>query len=171
MRLSKILRTGHVTRWHIVRTKREQTLAEHSYRVTMIADFLAELCLPSLRYKQNQDMIMEYALYHDITEVVTGDVATPTKRLAEFDDKGLCPRFDELDNAVFNTPMKEIVKLADFIEAILFLHIEGIGVHAEKVKCGIQLNFKNHLTECQSRWPEIHWYKAEEELKELYKHV
>ena len=164
MKLHEILRTGHVNRWHIVRTAREQTVAEHMYRVTMIADHLASKILPASRYLLNSEQLIRYALHHDVTEAITGDTATPTKRIGDFDDSRINTEWDNLRNEFGGTPIGNIVKLADFIEAAAFLVIEGIGKHADVVHEGIVDNCLKHVTKCEHNWPDYNWQAAREIL-------
>jgi 5'-deoxynucleotidase YfbR-like HD superfamily hydrolase len=83
------------------------------------------------------------ALHHDIAEVKTGDVPTPTKKHIEEKTDALeryeleaYPQYIVFKNSVVMSDpvLIHILKMADLIEAIYFLEEEGIGQHASEVK-------------------------------------
>lgn len=120
------LRAGDVTRWHIVATARKQSLAEHQFNVAMIARAIGE------EMHLDIALITEIALFHDMDEVVIGDIPTPTKeRLNKYNIKWPGPKTDT------HWPEVHVVKCADLIEAMWFLENNGIGRHADQVKTGI----------------------------------
>ena len=55
MKLSETLRAGHVHRWNIVATIREQSIAEHMWNVTMIATTISRVMELS---EKNNDLIL-----------------------------------------------------------------------------------------------------------------
>lgn len=145
--LKQKLRAGHVRRWHIVAMAREQTIAEHMYRVQLITEaFLRALGL----FDWNNNITlnaMEWARVHDLPEVVTGDTPSSSKRLyrdsmrahgVELDamlsvEKLADADIDELRECVTYDCILagDIVKLADMCEAINWLRDVGIGEHAK----------------------------------------
>lgn len=164
--LEQKMRTGHVKRWQIVRVAREQTIAEHMYRVYHIAvDIAGSLALTTGQMLN----VQSWALLHDMPEVVTGDIATPTKRAMRqaipdqdplrhielsLDDgyRELCTGLKESDPLVL-----DVVKLADLIEAINFLMVEGMGNHAAEVEVGLREAFLDKLNECSMRYTDRKW--------------
>ena len=119
--IQNILRATNVKRWHIVNTMREQNIAEHQWNVTMIARAIAK--------KAGSDIsaVTEYALTHDLHEVVDGDLPSPTKEWLS--SQGIV--FNSDTDTEWETIF--IVKLADILEMIWFLADHGIGRHAEMV--------------------------------------
>ena len=68
-----------IKRWGLKRNAHEENVMEHSWEVAVIAHTLA---LIKNRYYAGQvdaNAIATAALYHDITEVITGDLPTPIK--------------------------------------------------------------------------------------------
>lgn len=138
--LEQKLRAGHVTRWHIVRTARAQTIAEHMYRVWVYTGALSEaLDLPM----GERDLLLHIALIHDRHEVLMGDVPTPGKTMIEGSDRkgALEAAGRSIDGeygklmAVLNNIYPDnihVLKFADLLEAADFLGVEGIGPHAEE---------------------------------------
>ena len=77
LRLQDIRVTKDVKRWHMIRVKREQNLAEHSYMVALIAGKLSEVLGQPLTEKEERD-VLKLSLLHDNPEVENGDIPTPT---------------------------------------------------------------------------------------------
>ena len=74
-----ISRMKYIERWALMRSSRPENLSEHSLEVSMIAH---ALCLiGNTRYGKNlnADRAAVIGLYHDATEIITGDMPTPVK--------------------------------------------------------------------------------------------
>lgn len=123
-----------VPRWTIIRTLRTQSVAEHSYYVALYAAQIAELT----GWGGPRDQLMYYALTHDLEEILSGDISSPAKRsmkaamggnLEDHDDwvlRKLQDRFPYLPepDEKWDRDILNIVKLADLIEAAMFLRDE-----------------------------------------------
>lgn len=135
----EIFAASHVSRFHMVRTIRPQSIAEHSYRVALLATYfcrvLAEELLPGglrdqLLGREFQFEVLDYALIHDIDESMTGDIPSPVKAAA---GPGLKEELDGLfwGSRPVPAPAPEVrwmVKLADIVEGYLFyLGNGGLG--------------------------------------------
>ncbi|MEC9077273.1 MAG: YfbR-like 5'-deoxynucleotidase, partial [Pseudomonadota bacterium] len=70
---------GTVTRWHSVNCQRYPSVAEHSCLVALYAREIASRVYPGLS-AEDQVLLYELALMHDLSEVVTGDMPSPIKR-------------------------------------------------------------------------------------------
>ena len=119
------LRAQNVTRWHIVNLGgRNQTLADHTFGVMVIALELAKrINHVFMDWDKFRGRLLEYCLFHDIHEVVEGDIPTPTKRRYGI---------EECDN---DAPpfVIAIAAVADRLEALFTLHDNATGVHAKQV--------------------------------------
>jgi len=159
------LRACHVKRWHIVQTSREQTLAEHSFAVAVIAGSLAA----AMRWKgllqdSGKLKLLQWSLAHDIIEVRTGDVPTPFKRdLEAVGGVGIMEKAeDRVDSEtmgayrqVKGSDIEAIVKLADQIEAIFFLQDNGAGAHAKLVLDGLRAILADMVNETERLHPTL----------------
>lgn len=72
-------RMKNIGRWGLMRNTRSENVQEHSLQVAMIAHALA--IIKNTRYggNVNPDRIMTLSVYHEASEVITGDLPTPIK--------------------------------------------------------------------------------------------
>ena len=73
-------RMKYITRWGLMRSSRPETLSEHTAETAHIAHMLG--LLAALRLGQadiRPETLAVAALYHDATEILTGDMPTPVK--------------------------------------------------------------------------------------------
>ncbi len=68
-----------IKRWGLKRNAHEENVMEHSWEVAVIAHTLALIKNRYYDGKVDANRIATAALYHDITEVITGDLPTPIK--------------------------------------------------------------------------------------------
>ncbi|MEA4889823.1 MAG: 5'-deoxynucleotidase [Clostridiaceae bacterium] len=75
-------RMKYINRWGLMRNTREENIQEHSLQVAMIAHALAEirrLLFDDGRPSVDLAQVVLLALYHDASEILTGDLPTPVK--------------------------------------------------------------------------------------------
>ncbi len=72
-------RMKYIDRWALMRNTRSENLSEHSLEVSMIAHALAVLGNTCLKKNLNAERAAILGLYHDATEIITGDMPTPIK--------------------------------------------------------------------------------------------
>jgi 5'-deoxynucleotidase len=68
-----------IKRWGLKRNAHEENVMEHSWEVSVIAHTLALIKNHYYNGAVDANAIATAALYHDITEVITGDLPTPIK--------------------------------------------------------------------------------------------
>lgn len=89
-------RMKYINRWGLMRNTDSENLLEHSAQCAMLAHALAVIGNTYFNKNYNADQIATKALYHDISEIYTGDLPTPVK----------------YDNSAISTSYKEIEKAA-----------------------------------------------------------
>jgi 5'-deoxynucleotidase len=155
-----------VKRWQIVNVSRQQTIAEHMFNVNLIA---MEIGRRMGINRAGMEYISRWALIHDIPEVVTGDIATPTKQAMRAAVPDSDPihhvelSLDDEYKELYLTMKKDmpveldVVKLADMIDAAVFLLDHGIGRHAEQVRLTIVHDMRKKVTDCAKKYTGANW--------------
>jgi 5'-deoxynucleotidase YfbR-like HD superfamily hydrolase len=140
------LRLTEISRWGIVATSRQQSVGEHSYRVTMIAQALYDYVFTVPHNSNDRHLLTSFAMVHDIMEVLSGDLdavfklavksrypdvfantigSMATQRL---DAGPLATTVASLERSVKGTFIEALVKMADFLEALVYL--DQYGTHS-----------------------------------------
>lgn len=68
-----------IHRWPLMRNVRTENVSEHSLQVAMVAHALAVIKNRKFEGNVNPEKIALFAMYHDASEVITGDLPTPIK--------------------------------------------------------------------------------------------
>lgn len=72
-------RLRYIERWSLMRNVVKENVAEHSFHVAMLAHMLCTIANTIYDRGVPTDRIVSMALFHDATEVFTGDIPTPVK--------------------------------------------------------------------------------------------
>jgi 5'-deoxynucleotidase len=173
--LYDFLRIGHIKRWHNVNTIRQQTVAEHSYMVELIALDLFQTMIGIDPEERDGTLRMAFrivlnAKFHDTPEVATGDTPTPAKRLireltgdpAIFDkmDAMLMPELPYAGIKPGGTDIEPYIKMADAIEGYHFIYENGAGTHAKVVASGARRKLEDAVEKYHLQEPTAGWYEA-----------
>ncbi|MEN8139802.1 MAG: YfbR-like 5'-deoxynucleotidase [Thermodesulfobacteriota bacterium] len=174
--IADITRVGHVTRWHSVRTLREQTLAEHLFLVLIVANRLAKDIMAADLSDSDRLKMVEYCAWHDTPELLMGDLPSPLKRKIEaltgkdnpLEDieRELAPWLYE-HKALLSEEVLIIVKIADLIDALVFISHEGLGKHAQVVKEGLAECLTAKINEAKEKFPAYSWETASQLCDEM----
>lgn len=76
-----LYRTKYINRWGLMRNTEGENLMEHSFLTATIAHALAEISNNYFGNTLDSDKIATKALFHDVSEIFTGDMPTPVKYL------------------------------------------------------------------------------------------
>ncbi len=129
-------RMKNINRWGLMRNTRLENLSEHSLEVAQIAHALAVINNKRLAGNANPEYIALVAMYHDTSEIITGDMPTPIKyhnkeiksaykqieataqqRLIDMLPKDFKSEFERIYNP--DPLTKRLVKAADKISALI----------------------------------------------------
>ena len=131
-------RMKYISRWGLMRNSRPENIAEHSLEVAIITHLLCEL--RNRRFGGNIDVSKAVltAVYHDVPEIITGDLPTPVKyydpeiksaykrvegaaveKLLSTVPDDLREDYAELFDESSNPEIRAIVKAADKISALI----------------------------------------------------
>jgi len=72
-------RMKYINRWALMRNTHKENLSEHSLEVAMIAHALATIRNRKFGGNINAERVALMAIYHDVPEILTGDMPTPVK--------------------------------------------------------------------------------------------
>ena len=72
-------RMKYIKRWQLMRSVREENIMEHSEQVAILAHALAVINNKIFGGNANAEKAVLYAVYHECSEVMTGDLPTPIK--------------------------------------------------------------------------------------------
>lgn len=123
-----------VPRWSIARTLKPQSVAEHSYYVSLYASQIALM----IRWPGDKGVLLDYALRHDLEEVFMSDIPGPVKRSIRDESKMETFAAGELDRRFgydyrmsgviipldVQSQVKAIVKVADLLDEVFYLASE-----------------------------------------------
>lgn len=129
-------RMKNIYRWGLMRNTRKENLSEHSLEVAFIAHALAVIRNRRFGGNLNAERIATAAMFHDTSEIITGDMPTPIKYFNEdikdafkqiealADDKliALLPEDLREDFYTLYNPTdeeKKIIKAADKLSALI----------------------------------------------------
>jgi hypothetical protein len=117
-----------VDRWHMLRVSRPQSIAEHSFRVAILARKIAPEVFAAAKQELTVELreeLLEYALLHDLDETMTGDTPGFVKQKY--------PAIREATDLFWRdrTPtepdprVKWLVKYADIVEGYIYYYSCG----------------------------------------------
>ena len=171
-----ISRMKFINRWSLMRNTTNESLSVHSYEVSVIANALAVIGNTRLGKSYNPERAAVIALYHDVSEIITGDMPTPIKyfnpaikdaykdieknaneRLISYLPDYLKDYYSEVIDG--DEELKKIVKAADKLSACIKC--------AEELKMGNQ-EFKTALETNLSSLSEMNCPEADIFIKEFF---
>ena len=74
-----VSRLRYIRRWGLMRSVMPENDAEHSLQVAMIAHAIAIIGRDTYGRDVNPEHVLALGVYHDVSEVITGDMPTPVK--------------------------------------------------------------------------------------------
>ena len=74
-----VSRMKYINRWALMRNTESENLYEHSFEVAVIAHALCVIGNERFSREYDADRAAVIALYHDFSEILTGDMPTPVK--------------------------------------------------------------------------------------------
>ncbi|WP_036611432.1 5'-deoxynucleotidase [Oribacterium sp. P6A1] len=171
-----ISRMKYIERWALMRNSRPENLSEHAVEVAMIAHALC--IIGNVRYgrKLDGEKAALIGIYHDASEIITGDMPTPVKyfnneitgaykslehiaenSLLERLPEDLRPEFEDIfngsktdENEIY---MRKLIKAADKISALIkCIEEENSG---NREFCTAKESTLKSLEEMKEKYPEV----------------
>ena len=117
-----ISRMKNITRWSLMRNNTIENIQEHSHMVAVIAHALAVISRDVFRQSADPGMAAAIALYHDSSEIFTGDLPTPIK----YFDPEIMDAYKKVENVASQKLLAALpVELRDTYKTILTSDDEG----------------------------------------------
>ena len=146
-------RMQYIQRWGLMRNTRTENLKEHSFDVAVIAHALALIHNEILKKPAIDPLLtMGEALYHDITEIITGDMPTPIK----YKNDELKTAYKAVEAQAANTMLEllpeqvhKLVKAADRLSAYLKCLMEDKAGNDEFHSARETIEASIHKLECE----------------------
>ena len=110
-----IARMRYISRWGLMRNTDPENVQEHSHMVAVLAHALAVIENERFSGQTDPGVVAVAALYHDASEILTGDMPTPIKSMLPPD---LRPAYDEAIT-IPDPHVRDLVKAADKLSAYL----------------------------------------------------
>lgn len=110
-------RLRSIHRWSLMRSTTTENVAEHSYHVALLTHLLCEIGNCVFTRKLNAERASTLALFHDATEVFTGDIPTPVKH----HNPRLLSNFREMESIAAERLLSMVpAELSKIYEPLLF---------------------------------------------------
>lgn len=74
-----LARLKYIPRWSLMRQNVEEDVAQHTSEVAITAHTLCLLANNKFGHTVNSEKVVTCAIYHDVSEILTGDLPTPVK--------------------------------------------------------------------------------------------
>ena len=128
-------RMKYIKRWQLMRSTREENIMEHSQSVSLLSHAL--VTIHNEVYGGNADVLKTvlYALYHETSEVMTGDLPTPIK----YYNRSIQGAYKELEKSACE---KVVNTLPDQMKTSIvpFVLADEESVEYKLVKCADRLS-------------------------------
>ena len=99
-------RMKYITRWSLMRNSVSENIQEHSHMVAVIAHALGLIRRDIFGKDCNPDELASIALYHDLSEILTGDLPTPIK----YHSRSIKSAYDEVEALACEKLIKALPK-------------------------------------------------------------
>ena len=90
-----LARMKYIARWGVMRNTRTENIQEHSLQAAMIAHGLALIAREIFGRPVDPERVMALAVFHEVSEVITGDLPSPIK----YHDPALRSAYGRIEDA------------------------------------------------------------------------
>lgn len=163
---AKMKRMCHIRRWSLMRNTIPENLSEHSLEVAMIAHALAFISMRKYNKHVNPDHIAVIGMYHDCSEIITGDLPTPIK----YRNQNIQNAYKDIESAAEETMINYLPEYMQKYYSNLIKHDNIQESDAKLIKAADKISA---LTKCiQERMSgNTEFLTAEKQLREAIRNL
>lgn len=143
-------RMKYINRWGLMNNTKYENLSEHSLQVAMLAHCLVLIHNKRFNGNLNPERAGMLAIYHDSTEIITGDMPTPIK----YFNSTIKDAYKDIENAAadrlcsllpedFRQDMEEIIKQSSEEDRELKKYVKAADRFSALIKCIEELRMGN----------------------------
>lgn len=143
-------RMKYINRWGLMNNTRYENLSEHSLQVAMIAHCLVLIHNKRFGGSLNGERAVLLAIYHDATEIITGDMPTPIK----YFNPDIKNAYKDIENQAadklismlpddFRTEMEQIIKISGSDDEKLKTFVKAADKLSALIKCIEEIKMGN----------------------------
>ena len=145
-----ISRMKYINRWGLMNNTKYENLSEHCLQVSIIAHCLVLIHNKRFSGSLDAERAALLALYHDATEIITGDMPTPIK----YFNPQIKEAYKEIEEAAadklvmmlpedFRTDMSEILKMNGENDSQLVKFVKAADRFSALIKCIDEMRLGN----------------------------
>lgn len=143
-------RMKYINRWGLMNNTKYENLSEHSLQVAMLAHCLVLIHNKRFGGTLNADRAGILAIYHDTTEIITGDLPTPVK----YFNSTIKEAYKDIENTAadrlcsllpedFREDMEKIIKQSSDEDRELKKYVKAADRFSALIKCIEELRMGN----------------------------
>ena len=118
-------RMKYINRWGLMNSTREENLSEHSLETAIIAHALAVIGNKRLGKSVDANAVAVAAIFHDCSEIITGDMPTPIK----YYNKQINQAYKEIESAAADKLLSRLPEDLREEYASIFNEEENLLLH------------------------------------------
>ena len=157
----------YIDRWSLMKNTRNENLSEHSLDTAMIAHALCIINNKCCSGNADADRAAVIALFHDCTEIITGDLPTPIKYSSKTLRKAYADIESEAADQLLSTlpgymsdEMREILSPKDHTDEYTLRLVKAADKLSALIKCIEELQmgnneFRKAKEECERNLKEL----------------
>lgn len=141
-------RMRYIKRWSLMRVTEEETIEGHSYQTAVIAHALCVIAKKIYHEDVDPERASLLALYHDVQEILTGDMPTPVK----YHNAAITGAYKEIENEssnmIYEMLPDEISSEYDFLKngerEKEWAYVKAADTLSAYIKCKEEVNNGNN---------------------------